>query len=140
MTHDPAATYFTVLPFVPDRVHTPAAEVASNEKTTGLPEAPPVAARVAVPPTVPGAGAVKVIVWAIPVTVNVAGELVAVPTGLVKTASYSLPLWEIVVAGRARVPEVAPPIGVQVAPLSVEDCHCTVGAGFPEAAAVKDAV
>ncbi len=32
---------------------------------------------------------------------------------------------------------VAPPIGVNVAPPSVETSHCTVGAGLPVASAVK---
>jgi hypothetical protein len=48
-----------VLPLVPDTAHTPVPEDGSTVKTTGLPEPPPVADRVADPPTVPAAGAVK---------------------------------------------------------------------------------
>ena len=50
-----------MLSFVPEREQTPAPELTSSEKTTGLPDAPPVAVRVACAPTAPGAGAVKVI-------------------------------------------------------------------------------
>ena len=46
---------------LPDRVHTPAPGL-STENTTGRPEVA-VADRVAEPPTVPEAGAVKVIDW-----------------------------------------------------------------------------
>ena len=52
------------MPFVPDTVHTPDPDVESTENTTGLPEPPPVALSVSEPPTVPVAGAVKLIVCA----------------------------------------------------------------------------
>jgi hypothetical protein len=47
---------------VPDKVQTPAPEVPSKEKTTGFPDPPPVADRGAEVPTVPGVGALKVMV------------------------------------------------------------------------------
>jgi hypothetical protein len=52
----------------PDTVHTPG---LLPENTTGLPERPPEADKVAEPPTVPGAGAVNEIDWGIPLTVIV---------------------------------------------------------------------
>ena len=54
---------------VPATVQTPVPDDASTVKVTGLPEPPPVAVSVAVPPAVPEAGAVKVIAWAAWVTV-----------------------------------------------------------------------
>jgi hypothetical protein len=39
-----------------------------------------------------------------------------------------------------KVVDVAPLTLLKVAPLSVLTCHCTVGAGFPLAVAVKVAV
>ncbi len=57
ITQVPAPVKFTVVPLVPDTEQTPAAVEGSTVKTTGLPEAPPVAARVPVVPTVPGTGA-----------------------------------------------------------------------------------
>ena len=71
-------------------------------------------------------------------TDKLAAVVVAVPTLLVNTARYWVP--EIaVVAVNKYVAEVAPAMLVQVVP-SVLDCHCTVGAGEPEAAAVSIAV
>ncbi len=49
----------------PDTVHTPGLLL---ENTTGLPEWPPEADKVAEPGAVPGAGAVKEIDWGIPLT------------------------------------------------------------------------
>lgn len=69
-------------------------------------------------------------------TVSVAAVLVAVPTVFVNTARYWLPFWDAVVV-KVRVVEVAPVTLLNVAPPSVLVCHCTVGAGFPLAAAVK---
>ena len=68
-----------------------------------------------------------------------AGLLVVEPLEFVKTVSYSLPLCAVVVAGRESVVDVAPAMGLHVVPPSVETCHCTVGAGVPEAAAVNEA-
>ena len=53
-----------MVPFVPETVHTPESEDWSTVNTTGLPDPPPVALSVSEPPTVPEAGAVKLIVWA----------------------------------------------------------------------------
>src|SRR5665213_4208962 len=122
---------------VPDKVQTPTPEVASNEKTTGFPDPPPVAERDAEMPTVPGDGALKVMVWTRGTTVSVAGPVVAVPPVFVKTASYSFPLCSGVGAGTTKVSETASATGFQVAPPSVDTCHWTVGTGLPEAAAVK---
>src|SRR5204863_1517113 len=69
------------------------------------------------------------------VTVRVAALEVAVLHALVKTARYCLPLSESC-AVKVRLVEVAPPMSVKVIP-SGEDCHWTVGAGEPLAAAVK---
>jgi len=63
MTQLPTLVYLTVEPFVPETLQTPASVEESTEKTTGLPDAPPVANSVAVPPTKPEGGAVKLIVW-----------------------------------------------------------------------------
>src|SRR5579883_2546006 len=69
--------------------------------------------------------------------VRVAALVVALPTLLVKTASYSLPFIEAVTLESVNVVEVAPLIFVKVMPPSVLTSHCTVGAGLPLAAAVK---
>ena len=66
----PAPVKFTVVPLVPDTEHTPAAVEGSTVKTTGLPEPPPVAARVPVVPTVPADGGGKVIDWVAGATVT----------------------------------------------------------------------
>ncbi len=47
----------------PVTVHTPGSLAGSTENTTGLPEPPPVADRIAEPPAVAEAGAVKEIDW-----------------------------------------------------------------------------
>ena len=62
-----------------------------------------------------------------------------VPRLLVNTAWYTLPL-SAPEAVKLYVVLVAPVISVQVWPLSVLTCHCTVGAGLPAAVAVKLAV
>ena len=75
------------------------------------------------------------------VTVRVAAVVVAEPTELVKTASYSSPFSLVVVVNEyfVEVPplmgtvEVAPLMGTKVVPELVETSHCTVGAGLPEA-------
>jgi hypothetical protein len=71
-------------------------------------------------------------------TVNVAAVVVAEPTLLVNTARYWLPFCAPA-AAKDNVVEVAPEIFVNVTP-SVLCCHCTVGVGFPLAAAVNVAV
>ena len=72
-------------------------------------------------------------------TVSVAAVDVAVLQTFVKTARYCLAL-SALVAVKLSVVEVAPSRLLNVTPLSMETCHCTVGAGLPEAAAVKVAV
>ena len=75
------------------------------------------------------------------VTVRVAGLVKVVVVGwpagwLVNTARYWVPLsatW----ATKLRVGEFAPGTSVKVWPPSVEDCHCTVGLGSPDAAVVN---
>jgi hypothetical protein len=49
---------------VPDTVHTPGSLEGSTENTTGLPDPPPVADKVADPPTKADVGGVKEIDWA----------------------------------------------------------------------------
>src|SRR5664279_3274921 len=70
----------------------------------------------------------------------VADVVVAVPEPLVNTARNLVPFWPAVTLGTVRVVAVAPLTLLKVAPPSVLDCHCTVGAGPPVAAAVKTAV
>ena len=60
MTHVPGAVYLTVVPLVPDTLHTPVLLAGSSdvlegstENTTGLPDLPPVADKVAGVPTQP---------------------------------------------------------------------------------------
>jgi hypothetical protein len=73
-------------------------------------------------------------------TVNVAFVVVALPAAFVNTARYSLPFIATVVPGMLSVVEVAPDKFVNVPPLFVLTCHCTVGVGEPDAAAVNVAV
>lgn len=73
-------------------------------------------------------------------TVRVAAVVVAVPAAFVKTARYLLPLIAVVVPVRLSVVEVAPDTLVKEVPPFVLTCHCTVGVGEPEAAAVNVAV
>ena len=56
ITQLPIAVYVT---FVPDTRHTPVPLDASTENTTGLPERPPVAHKIAEDPTAPDGGARK---------------------------------------------------------------------------------
>src|SRR6516162_5475892 len=64
--------------------------------------------------------------------------VVALPALLVKTASYSSPFMAVVTLVSVSVVLVAPLMALQVTPLSVLTCHCTVGVGVPLAAAVND--
>ena len=73
-------------------------------------------------------------------TVSVAVVVVAVPAELENTARYRLPLLAPVVGGVVYVPEVAPLRFDQELPELVLTCHCTLGVGVPDAAAVKVAV
>ncbi len=89
-----------------------------------------------VPPAVgPAVGEVEVTVGA-NCTVRVAAVVVAEPTLLVKTARYWLPFWPEP-AVKLKVVAVAPAMFWNVAPPSVDCCHCTVAKGLPLAAAVK---
>ena len=62
------------------------------------------------------------------------------PPAFVNTAWYSLPFCPAVVDDTVSVVDAAPEMFVNVAPPLVDTCHWTVGAGLPEAAAVKVAV
>ena len=73
------------------------------------------------------------------VTVKVAAVVVAEPALLVNTARYWLPFCAAA-AVKDNVVDVAPATLVKVTPPSALTCHCTVGVGFPLAAAVKVAV
>src|SRR5271163_2892995 len=111
--------------------------------TVGVGDPDAAALNVAVDPavTVTFAGLV-VIVGAVfaAFTVKVPAVVVALPAALVKTARYSLPLIATVVPVMLNVVDVAPATFVNVPPLLVLTCHCTVGVGEPVAAAVKVAV
>jgi hypothetical protein len=73
-------------------------------------------------------------------TVSVAAVVVAVPDALVNTAWNIVPFWPASTLGTVNVVVVAPATLLKVAPPSVLDCHCTVGAGKPLAPAVNTAV
>ena len=73
-------------------------------------------------------------------TVIVAFVEVAEPLALVNTARNLVPFWPAATFGIVSVVEVAPATFWKVAPPSVLNCHCTVGVGLPDAAAVKFAV
>jgi hypothetical protein len=73
-------------------------------------------------------------------TVNVAFVVVALPATFVNTAWYSLPFIATVVPRMVSVVDVAPDKFVNVPPPLVLTCHCTVGVGEPDAAAVNVAV
>src|SRR5438309_1331127 len=70
------------------------------------------------------------------VTVMMAAVVVALPPVFVNTASYSLPFISKV-AAKVSVVEEAPVSVEKLAPPLLLTCHCTVGAGFPLAVAVK---
>jgi hypothetical protein len=72
------------------------------------------------------------------VTVSVADLVVALPYSLVKTASKSSP-FSAEVAAKEYVGDVAPAMTLQPDPL-LDSSHLTVGAGEPDAAALKLAV
>ena len=71
-----------------------------------------------------------------PDTVSVAAPVVAEPKVLVNTARNCLPL-SATAAVNEYVVAVAPLISLNDAPLLLLTCHCTVGDGFPLAAAVN---
>jgi hypothetical protein len=73
-------------------------------------------------------------------TVKVAAVVVALPAAFVKTARYLFPLIATVVPVMLSVVDVAPDKFVNVPPPLVLTCHCTVGVGEPDAAAVNVAV
>jgi len=113
---------------------------------TPVPAAPltMVAAKLMIPPVPSVNGLVLGLVIATetlvaPVTVNNAGVVVEVVIEFVKTASYKFPDCANA-AAKLSVVEVAPATAVNVVPPFVLTNHCTVGAGFPVAAAVNVAV
>src|SRR5579871_2272112 len=73
-------------------------------------------------------------------TVIVAAVVVADPLVLVNTARNFVPFCPAVTFGTVNVVVVAPATLLNVAPPSVENCHCTVGVGLPLAAAMNVAV
>jgi hypothetical protein len=100
---------------------------------------------VAITVNVPGAPTVNVVLFELvivgpPVTVRVAAFELTLPAELVNTARYWYPFCRNVTPGSVSVVDVAPLTLLNVAPLSVLTCHCTVGAGFPLAEAMKVAV
>ena len=70
-------------------------------------------------------------------TVSSAAFVVALPAELVAMTRYCLPLSVVAVAGVVYVAAVAPAMLAQVAPLSLDSCHCKLGVGTPLAATVK---
>ncbi len=68
---------------------------------------------------------------------SVAASLVAVPELLVKTALNFHPSMDLPTPLSLSVVLVWPTRFLYVAPPSVDSCHWTVGAGFPEALEVK---
>ena len=66
--------------------------------------------------------------------------MVAEPAPLVKIARYWMPFWASVVTAVVYEVEMAPARLVQVLPALELTCHCKLGEGVPEAAAVKVAV
>ena len=73
-------------------------------------------------------------------TVIVAAVVVADPLALVNTARNFVPFCPAATFGTVSVAVIAPATFWNVAPPSVENCHCTVGVGNPVAAAVNVAV
>ena len=73
-------------------------------------------------------------------TVNVATRLVTVFTVFVNIARYSGRSQREWYSRRSDVSAVAPGTEVHAAPPFVDSCHCKVGVGVPEAAAVNVAV
>ena len=71
-------------------------------------------------------------------TVSVAGFVVAEPAEFVNTARNCVPFCAVVVEPMVCVRDVAPAMFDHDPPTGI-DCHCTLGAGVPLAAAVKDA-
>jgi hypothetical protein len=109
--------------------------------TVGVGEPVAAAVKVAVWPalTVWFAGSVVIVGGVGEFTVSVAAVVVAVPAAFVNTARYWFPFCDKVVV-KLRAVEVAPETLLNVTPLSVLTCHCTVGVGEPVAAAVKATV
>jgi hypothetical protein len=75
-----------------------------------------------------------------PLTVRVAAELVAVPRLLVNTARYRVPVLAVVRAPVVYVVDVAPLMLTKLLLPGSAFCHWMLGAGFPNAAALNDAV
>lgn len=97
-----AAVKWSVAPSGPDTLQTPAPLVESMENTTGLPDAPPVAERMAKPPTRPEAGAVKLITW------EVSEDGVKALDAKVAAQVYKLPLVKPVTSSGLVLPVMEP--------------------------------
>ena len=71
-----------MVPSVPETAQAPGVLAGSTVKVTGLPDAPPVAVRVAWPPTVPVPGPVKLIACAVRAS---SSETVLSPSFVIQT-------------------------------------------------------
>src|SRR5689334_14005394 len=98
--------------------------VTVSEAVRGLP----------VSPSAIAAFPIEIHVWS--ATVRVAGFVVAEPTEFVNTARYRLPE-SVDFPVPLKVVLVAPAMFVKAELPGAAICHCTVGAGIPDAAAVK---
>jgi hypothetical protein len=110
--------------------------IETSHRTVGAGEPDAPAVKLAVAPLTTATSLGWVVIAGAAVTVSVASLVVAEPAELMKTASYSSPL-SLCSAVNERVVEVAPETCVQLEPPLVETYHCTLGAGAPDAVAVK---
>src|SRR5258708_22903532 len=123
------ATFWNVAPPLVENCHC----------TVGVGAPLAAAVNTAVPPAFTVTSAGFCVITGPAVTVSVAAVVVPLPTVLVNTARYWLPFCDAE-AVKLSVVDVAPAMLVNVAPPFVLTCHCTVGVGFPLAAAVNVAV
>jgi hypothetical protein len=122
-----------VAPLIGVKLDAPDASDSHWTAGAGLPDA--AAVKVTGTPTVAVSDVGDLVTLGTKSTVSVATFDVVLPTELVNTASYRVPLSPATGVNEYEV-EVAPLIGVKFdAPTAFN--HCTVGAGLPDAAAVK---
>jgi hypothetical protein len=141
-TRDPSSPAVTVnesdvlvAPGIAANVAPPSVDFCHCTDGAGLPDA--VAVNDTELPAVTAAFSGCVMIDGAVCTVNVPAFEVAAPTELVNTARYEAPLspaWAVNVSGEL----VAPGMSVNVVPPSTDLCHCTDGAGLPDAPAVND--
>jgi hypothetical protein len=120
-----------VVPLVPDTLQTPVPLDESIEKTTGLPEAPPVPESVAATPTVPAVGPVYVMACAVAAAglTVIVRVCTAVPGGMALAAVRVI----VYVPGVVGVPAMVAvplPLSVKVRPVG-EVVQLKLGAGYP---------